>query len=116
MLQCQIGRMQRLNLEHHPTFSYTISGSASLFIVESKNHVEVKKAEPVESSSVEKDAESASVETVKKPEEKPSFFAAIKVFKDPRFLSLSMSELTACIGFLIPLYYMQSKSQKSGDK
>ncbi|KAF9366127.1 hypothetical protein BGX34_005890 [Mortierella sp. NVP85] len=87
---------------------FVICGSASLFIVESKNHVEVKKAKPVESSSVEKDAECASMETVKKPEEKPSFFAAIKVFKDPRFLSLSMSELTACIGFLIPLYYMQT--------
>lgn len=40
--------------------------------------------------------------------EDKSFFEALKVFKDPQFLSLSIAELAASIGFLIPLYYMQS--------
>lgn len=43
-----------------------------------------------------------------------SFFEALKVFKDPQFLSLSIAELAASIGFLIPLYYMQSKFSSSG--
>ncbi|OAQ36663.1 MFS general substrate transporter, partial [Linnemannia elongata AG-77] len=40
--------------------------------------------------------------------EDKSFFEALKVFKDPQFLSLSIAELAASIGFLIPLYYMQT--------
>lgn len=40
----------------------------------------------------------------------PSFFQSLHVFKNPQFLSLTMAELAASIGYLIPLYYMQSKS------
>lgn len=84
----------------------SISGGASLFIVENKHHVEVKQPEPKHS---EKGEGPTSDDTEESPEKKPSFFAAVKVFKDPRFLLLSLAELAASIGFLIPLYYMQSK-------
>lgn len=40
---------------------------------------------------------------------KPGFFESLKVFRDPQFLALTMAELAASIGYLIPLYYMQSK-------
>lgn len=40
---------------------------------------------------------------------KPGFFESFKVFRDPQFLALTMAELTASVGYLIPLYYMQSK-------
>lgn len=40
---------------------------------------------------------------------KPSFFESFHVLKDPRFMSLTLAELTASIGYLIPYYYMQSK-------
>lgn len=50
------------------------------------------------------------------PEQKPaglavikSFFAELKVFKNPQFLSLTFAEIAASIGFLIPMYYFQSK-------
>ena len=39
----------------------------------------------------------------------PSFLDTLQVFKDPRFLSLSLAVLAASVGVLIPLYYMQSK-------
>ena len=70
-----------------------------MLISESKEHYAAKE-------SIEDDAD-------EKPEgsigEDKSFFEALKVFKDPQFLSLSVAELAASIGFLIPLYYMQSK-------
>jgi len=43
------------------------------------------------------------------PQGRPSFFQSLHVFKNPQFLSLTMAELAASIGYLIPLYYMQSK-------
>ncbi|KAF9302708.1 hypothetical protein BGZ74_004976 [Mortierella antarctica] len=39
---------------------------------------------------------------------KPGFFESLKVFRDPQFLALTMAELAASIGYLIPLYYMQT--------
>ncbi|KAF9391272.1 hypothetical protein CPB97_007078 [Podila verticillata] len=39
---------------------------------------------------------------------KPGFFESFKVFRDPQFLALTMAELTASVGYLIPLYYMQT--------
>ncbi|KAG0040250.1 hypothetical protein BGZ82_004254 [Podila clonocystis] len=39
---------------------------------------------------------------------KPSFFEAFHVLKDPQFMSLTLAELTASIGYLIPYYYMQT--------
>ncbi|KAF9192712.1 hypothetical protein BGZ50_008269 [Haplosporangium sp. Z 11] len=41
-------------------------------------------------------------------QEKPSFFQSLHMFKDPQFLSLAFAELAASIGYLIPLYYMQT--------
>jgi hypothetical protein len=58
----------------------------------------------------EKSQEDILDESERGPEKKPSFFAAVKIVRDPRFLSLSLAELAASIGVLIPLYYMQSKS------
>lgn len=43
------------------------------------------------------------------PQDRPSFFQSLHVFKNPQFLSLTLAELAASIGYLIPLYYMQSK-------
>lgn len=42
---------------------------------------------------------------------KPGFFESLKMFRDPQFLALTMAELAASIGYLIPLYYMQSKPE-----
>ncbi|KAF9428139.1 hypothetical protein BGZ94_003259 [Podila epigama] len=39
---------------------------------------------------------------------KPGFFESLKIFKDPRFLSLALAEVSAAVGYLIPLYYMQT--------
>ncbi|KAG0098945.1 hypothetical protein BGZ93_009738 [Podila epicladia] len=39
---------------------------------------------------------------------KPSFFESFHVLKDPQFMSLTLAELTASIGYLIPYYYMQT--------
>ncbi|KAF9946524.1 hypothetical protein BGZ70_003175, partial [Mortierella alpina] len=39
---------------------------------------------------------------------KPSFFQSLHVFKDPRFMSLTLAEFTASLGYLIPLYFMQT--------
>ncbi|ORZ04864.1 major facilitator superfamily domain-containing protein [Lobosporangium transversale] len=56
-------------------------------------------------SGCEKDTE---LEMGSVAKEKPSFFDAVKVFKDMQFLSLSMAELTASFAFLVPLYFMQT--------
>ncbi|KAG0205395.1 hypothetical protein BGX28_003016 [Mortierella sp. GBA30] len=47
-------------------------------------------------------------ESSKNKDKKPSFFQSLHVFKDPQFLSLTLAELAASIGYLIPLYYMQT--------
>ncbi|KAG0267498.1 hypothetical protein BG011_004532 [Mortierella polycephala] len=41
-------------------------------------------------------------------QKKSSFFQSLRMFKDPQFLSLTFAELAASIGYLIPLYYMQT--------
>ncbi|KAF9972047.1 hypothetical protein BGZ73_004905 [Actinomortierella ambigua] len=43
-------------------------------------------------------------------QKQPSFLAAIRIFKNPQFLCLALSEFTSSIGFLIPLYFMQTYS------
>lgn len=75
-----------------------LCGGASLLISESKEHYAAK--ESIEDEMDEKPEASIT--------EDKSFFEALKVFKDPQFLSLSIAELAASIGFLIPLYYMQT--------
>ncbi|KAF9572454.1 hypothetical protein EC968_009932 [Mortierella alpina] len=88
---------------------FVICGVASLLIVERKEHADVDG--PDHKPSVEKNEElgSLAAQQTTVPENQP-FFEALKVFKDPRFLSLSLAELAASIGFLIPLYYMQTYS------
>ncbi|KAG0215113.1 hypothetical protein BGX28_000818 [Mortierella sp. GBA30] len=89
-----------------------VCGIASIFIVERKEHVKIVDPVPYLKTGIEKNEEIGSVATekpVKQLDQKP-FFEAVKVFKDPRFLSLSLAELAASVGFLIPLYYMQTYS------
>ncbi|KAG0317088.1 hypothetical protein BGZ97_005921 [Linnemannia gamsii] len=75
-----------------------LCGGASLLISESKEHYAAKE-------SIEDDVDEKPEASMKSDK---SFFEALKVFKDPQFLSLSIAELAASIGFLIPLYYMQT--------
>ncbi|KAG0231054.1 hypothetical protein BGW42_000530 [Actinomortierella wolfii] len=44
------------------------------------------------------------------PNKNLPFLAAIKIFKNPQFFCLALSEFTSSIGFLIPLYFMQTYS------
>ncbi|KAG0281964.1 hypothetical protein BGZ95_000029 [Linnemannia exigua] len=39
---------------------------------------------------------------------KPSFLQSLHVLKDPQFLSLTLANVTVSIGYLVPLYYMQT--------
>ncbi|KAF9933616.1 hypothetical protein FBU30_005055 [Linnemannia zychae] len=41
-------------------------------------------------------------------EKKPSFFQSLHVLKDPQFMSLTLANITVSIGYLVPLYYMQT--------
>jgi hypothetical protein len=82
-------------------------------IVERESGKKVK--EPVAMTDVEIGAISEKLAS-SVPEKKPTalaaakaFFAELKVFKDPQFLSLTCAEIAASIGFLIPMYYFQSK-------
>ncbi|KAF9932890.1 hypothetical protein FBU30_007049 [Linnemannia zychae] len=75
-----------------------ICGGSSMLIAESKEHYAAKEA--IEDDMDEK--------LELKSNETKSFFEALKVYKDPQFLSLSLGELAASIGYLIPLYYMQT--------
>ncbi|KAG0335813.1 hypothetical protein BG004_008306, partial [Podila humilis] len=68
----------------------------------------------MQSPDLEKSAKSAMSATEQarakqmQEETSPGFFETMKVFKDPQFLALTMAELCASIGYLIPLYYMQT--------
>ncbi|KAF9965956.1 hypothetical protein BGZ70_003711 [Mortierella alpina] len=86
-----------------------VCGVASLLIVERKEHADFDSAVPAPKPSIEKseDLDPLATEQSAVPEKQP-FLEALKVFKDARFLSLSLAELAASVGFLIPLYYMQS--------
>ncbi|KAG0327065.1 hypothetical protein BGZ99_008405 [Dissophora globulifera] len=81
-----------------------VCGTASIFIVESKNHLK-SHATVYEESSAPEQEEDLEKKTEKSKGEK-SFFSAVKVFKDPQFLSLAMAELAVSIGLLMPLYYI----------
>ncbi|KAF9436709.1 hypothetical protein BGZ76_003197 [Entomortierella beljakovae] len=85
-----------------------VCGLASLLLVENKAHKVISQPSTEEKlAGSEKSKEETS-------EAEPGFFAALKVFKDPRFLSLSLAELIVSIAFLIPLYYMQRLSAGRG--
>ncbi|KAF9355802.1 hypothetical protein BGX26_006088 [Mortierella sp. AD094] len=74
--------------------------------VEGKDHVDIAQLQSEKSVEDGKYEEHKLDEKV--PEDKPSFFAALKVFKDPRFLFLSLAEFIVDLAFLVPLYYMQT--------
>ncbi|KAG0043538.1 hypothetical protein BGZ83_011289 [Gryganskiella cystojenkinii] len=96
------------------THSLIDNGIASLLIVERKEHFEahgsfdVLQQEDPESDKAKEDDHDPDAGRRAKDQHEPSFLDALKVFKDARFLSLSLAELAASIGVLIPLYYMQT--------
>ncbi|CAO3573113.1 unnamed protein product [Mortierella alpina] len=88
-----------------------VCGVASSLIVERKEHADFDSAASTPKPSVEKCEDLGSLASPQSADsEKRPFFEALKVFKDARFLSLSLAELAASVGFLIPLYYMQTYS------
>ncbi|KAF9305476.1 hypothetical protein BGZ74_010142 [Mortierella antarctica] len=100
-------------------FCVVVCGTASFLIVERESGKKAK--EPVAAiTDVEIGAISEKLASAV-PEQKPtglavvkSFFAELKVFKDPQFLSLTFAEIAASIGFLIPMYYFQTYSLHIG--
>lgn len=99
-------------------FCVIVCGTASFLIVERESGKKVK--EPVAMTDVEIGAISEKLAS-SVPEKKPTglvvvkaFFAELKVFKDPQFLSLTCAEIAASIGFLIPMYYFQTYSLHIG--
>ncbi|KAF9173116.1 hypothetical protein BGX21_003719 [Mortierella sp. AD011] len=88
-------------------------GSASVLIAEKKvNFVEYEEEQQDQERTMIgesfKATEATDVETEVKRNNRPSFFQALHVFKNPQFLSLTLAELTVSIGYLIPLYFMQT--------
>ncbi|KAG0330854.1 hypothetical protein BG000_011403 [Podila horticola] len=100
-------------------FCVVVCGTASFLIVERESGKKAK--EPVAAiTDVEIGAISEKLASAV-PEQKPaglavikSFFAELKVFKNPQFLSLTFAEIAASIGFLIPMYYFQTYSLHIG--
>lgn len=105
--------------------SSNYSGIASLLISErketpnhtpdSKNVQDQEQGGTAKSSTISDESDDSSVArneytiTASPKTKKPSFFESFHVLKDPQFMSLTLAELTASIGYLIPYYYMQSK-------
>jgi hypothetical protein len=56
----------------------------------------------------EQPIEQKEYEQVPSTRRKPSFFQSLHVLKDPQFMSLTLANVTVSIGYLVPLYYMQS--------
>ncbi|KAG0365535.1 major facilitator superfamily domain-containing protein [Gamsiella multidivaricata] len=91
-------------------FCVIVCGGASFLIAERENGKKVPEPSPAMT-----DVEIGQINEKLSPEKmKPTgvagFFAELKVFKNPQFLSLTFAELTASIGFLIPMYYFQTYS------
>ncbi|KAG0057404.1 hypothetical protein BGZ83_010863 [Gryganskiella cystojenkinii] len=94
-------------------FCIVVCGGASFLITERESGKKVP--EPVKTMTdveIGQITEKLSSEEVKaaKPTGIAGFFAELKVFKNPQFLSLTFAELAASIGFLIPMYYFQTYS------
>lgn len=97
-----------LILSHLPT-PLKNSGTASFLIVERESGK--KMPEPNhEITDLELNQMSEKLSQKAKPTGIAGFFAELKVFKNPQFLSLTFAELAASVGFLIPMYYFQSRS------
>ncbi|KAG0309510.1 hypothetical protein BGZ98_001653 [Dissophora globulifera] len=86
-----------------------ICGSASFLISERESGKKVSEPAPaITDAEIGQIVEKLSLE--KKPVGVAGFIADLKVFKNPQFLSLTFAELTASVGFLIPIYYFQTYS------
>ncbi|KAF9964761.1 hypothetical protein BGZ70_005968 [Mortierella alpina] len=91
-------------------FALVVCGGASFLIVERDNGKKMPEPAPaITDVEIGQIAEKLSPEN-KKPTGLAGFFAELKVFKNPQFLSLTFAELSASIGFLIPMYYFQTYS------
>lgn len=91
---------------------YICSGTASFLIVERESGKKMPEpAKAITDAEIGQISEKLSSEEEKaaRPTGLAGFFAELKVFKNPQFLSLTCAELAASIGFLIPMYYFQSK-------
>lgn len=84
------------------------SGTASFLIVERESGKKVPEPRSV-ITDLELNHMSEKLSQKTKPTGIAGFFAELKVFKNPQFLSLTFAELAASVGFLIPMYYFQSK-------
>ncbi|KAF9956680.1 hypothetical protein BGZ72_002566 [Mortierella alpina] len=90
-------------------FALIVCGTASFLIVERENGKKMPEPTPaITDVEIGQIAEKLSMK--KKPTGLAGFFAELKVFKNPQFLSLTFAELSASIGFLIPMYYFQTYS------
>ncbi|KAG0000151.1 hypothetical protein BGZ65_004605, partial [Modicella reniformis] len=101
---------------------FVVCGGASMLIAEKVDpvklsiHLEEEQARQDQERTITGDLEKTFVPSGandiksidKVATKKPSFFQALYVFKNPQFLSLTIAEFTASIGYLIPLYYMQT--------
>ncbi|KAF8953554.1 hypothetical protein BGZ46_003182, partial [Entomortierella lignicola] len=97
---------------------FVVCGGASMLIVEKKSNPtkeQIEQEEEQERTMVEcsktmeaTDGEIIIMEELNKKKPKSTFFQALHVFRNPQFLSLTFAELTASIGYLIPLYFMQT--------
>ncbi|KAK3831244.1 MAG: major facilitator superfamily domain-containing protein [Linnemannia elongata] len=89
--------------------SIAICGTASFLIVERESGKKVPEPSR-EITDLELNQMSEKLSQKAKPTGIVGFFAELKVFKNPQFLSLTFAELAASIGFLIPMYYFQTYS------
>ncbi|KAF8941460.1 major facilitator superfamily domain-containing protein [Dissophora ornata] len=91
-------------------FCIVVCGSASFLISERESGKKMPEPAPaITDVEIGQITEKLSPES-KKPTGIAGFFAELKVFKNPQFLSLTFAELSASIGFLIPMYYFQTYS------
>ncbi|KAI1314741.1 hypothetical protein EDD11_001755 [Mortierella claussenii] len=91
-------------------FCVIVCGGASFLIVERESGKKVPEpARTITDAEIGQITEKLSPEK-KKPTGITGFFAELKVFKNPQFLSLTFAEIAASVGFLIPMYYFQTYS------
>ncbi|KAF8940715.1 hypothetical protein BGZ58_005043 [Dissophora ornata] len=94
---------------------FVVCGGASFLIAERKEHLEEQVLDEEDDETIREQERTIAVDCEKGNEngtggkqQRPSFLQSLHVFRDPRFLSLTIAELAASIGYLIPLYYMQT--------
>ncbi|KAF9286841.1 hypothetical protein BGZ74_001214 [Mortierella antarctica] len=93
---------------------WTLRILALMVFVVCKNVQDQEQGGTAKSSTISDESDDSSVArnehtiTASPKTKKPSFFESFHVLKDPQFMSLTLAELTASIGYLIPYYYMQT--------